>query len=161
MSRLSAQDEARIAASVAYFEADVGPIPPTVAAALPSFVWDKGLMRAHPAPIEHIPICALVGFLKAPVWRRPGCGPFTLAPVEVGADPVRFASQLACAMRADLSYPIEMICLGDGRRLADGYHRLLKATLVGRRTIRARVIPESAIPSILADPRSLPPTRGA
>jgi len=149
-----------LAASYAYFEADVGPIAPEVAAALPCFVWDMDRLRGYPAPVRSLPLTTVRHFLDAPVWRRAGGRPFTLSPTEVVAAPARHRAHHEQAMRADLSFPIDLIDCADGRRLADGYHRLLKATVIGEEEILARLIPEAAIPLVLADLATMPPPRG-
>lgn len=156
----SAEDEERLAASVLHMHEDVGPIPETVAVALPCFAWDMERMRAYPAPVTSVPLHEVSHFLQAPIWRRAGSIPFTLAPVEVARRPQAHAGHYAQAMAADLQFPIDIICRREGWRLADGYHRLLKASILGNETIDVRLIPEHAIPLILADLEGFPPPRG-
>lgn len=156
----SEADRARIAASVRWFLADVGPLPDGLADALPLFVWDEPRLRAAPAPVHAVPLPTLRRFLDAPVWRAPGGRSFSLRPSEVLARPGAYPRSHARALVADLACPIALICGADGWRLADGYHRLLKAALLGLPSVLARLIPESAIPALLADLATLPPPRG-
>jgi hypothetical protein len=157
---VSADVESLISESFAYFEADVGPIRPEVAAALPCFAWDLEKLRGFPAPVESLEVASLSYFLDAPIWRRAGDRPFTLAPAEVAAHPAAHQEHFAQAMETDLSFPIEMIFSREAWRLADGYHRLLKATMLGEAAILARLLPEEAVPLVLADLSALPAPRG-
>ena len=160
----SPAEQARIDASVRYFLADVGPVPPGLATGLPLFVWDTAKMRAYPAPVRPVALGELARFLDVPVWRRAGEAPFTLRPAEVLARPELadslFRRTYRRALAADLACPVDIVCQVDGWRLADGYHRLLAANLLGRSELLARWIPEAAIPAILADLSTLPPPRG-
>ncbi len=162
MSRVtfSPEDQARIEASCAYLQADVGPISDEVAATLPLFVWDTDRLRAYPSPVRRVPVFKLAYFLNAPVWRREGDYPFSLSPAEVAERPGEHAWHYEHTLKVELEYPIEMICYETGWRLADGYHRLLKATIIDAPDILVHEIPERAIPMILADLTALPPPRG-
>lgn len=155
---LEPNDKQRIEASIRYFKASVGPIPPEVAQALPLFVWDADRLHSYPAPVRLTPVVELLHFLDAPVWRRTlSHPPFTLSPWEVASDGSQHKSHYERAMACDLDYSIDIICLSGGWRLADGYHRLLKAKVLDLRAILTHLIPETAIPSILQDEDRLPP----
>lgn len=52
------------------------------------------------------------------------------------------------AQRADTSYPILVVSYPNELWVADGVHRLWRATSEGRRTIRGYVIPRSALDTI-------------
>jgi hypothetical protein len=87
--------------------------------------------------VEEVPLTTLEWALELPVWGWRG-RPFQVTPNQVRADPRRYAVHYARTMWSELDDPI-VLARRNGRWVVlDGYHRLLKAFVEGRRTIRAR-----------------------
>jgi hypothetical protein len=88
-------------------------------------------------PVEEIAIAGLTWLLELPLWGWRG-EPFQVTPNQVAADPQTYAVHYARVMWSDLDDPI-VIAERNGRTvLLDGYHRLLRAMVEGRRTLPAR-----------------------
>lgn len=111
-------------------------MPPTVRRALPAFAWTIERLWALPTPPRDVPIAEVSWLLDLPVWRWRGRR-FQVPPSAVLADPTAFAAHLEKAMATDLSFPIHVIRRNGRLVILDGYHRLLKALLLGQSTIKA------------------------
>ncbi len=96
--------------------------------------WDVDrLIRlsAH-LPVEDVPLEA-VWELDTPYWSFPGDGPTTVREI---------VTHMRLVQDVDTAYPV---ILGADGRVMDGMHRIVRAVLDGRRTIRAvrfDVLPE-------------------
>jgi hypothetical protein len=86
--------------------------------------------------VEEVPVDSLTWLLDLPIWGWRG-EPFQVTPNQVRGDPKTYAVHLARVMWSDLGDPIHLAERNGRWVVLDGYHRLLKAVIEGRSTIRA------------------------
>ncbi|MCX6784215.1 MAG: hypothetical protein NT141_04115 [candidate division WWE3 bacterium] len=111
------------------------------------FHWEESKVWALDLPIEEIPISELEWHFDVPFWFMPG-GYYDLKPRDVINNKILYEKEYERTMNSDLKYPLD-IMLWKGRwLLLDGLHRLVKAYILGRKTIKVRKVPTSAIPLI-------------
>ncbi|WP_114854707.1 hypothetical protein [Brachybacterium sp. YJGR34] len=101
--------------------------------------WDLDRLHALSLPEREVSISTLEWHLYLPFWAAGG-RPFQVSPAEVASEPSVHPEQWARTLAADLRYPLDTY-VGAERRLIilDGVHRLLKALVEGRSTLRLRV----------------------
>jgi len=118
----------------------IGSVAPEVLhEALPLGRWRRELLWRLDLPVRRAAIDDLSWLLDLPVWQGFGRH-FAVSPSEVLAAPHRFARQHARTLAADLDYPIHL-CPWRGRTvILDGFHRLLKAVLIGRDALPAMTL---------------------
>jgi hypothetical protein len=123
-------------------------VPPELRDYVFDFLWDMDRLHALELPVRTLPVSALAVHLTLPYWRL-GDQPFQLTPQDVMNDPARYAEQYRRTWQADLTYPI-VLCDRAGKppMILDGVHRLLKAVLLGQRTIVARMFTLDLVPRI-------------
>ena len=110
-------------------------MPDVVRETLGTQPWEAG-PEAEYGPVEDVPVAELAWLLDLPLWGSGG-RPFQVTPNQVAADRRRFAGHFARVMWADLEDPIRLDERNGRLVVLDGYHRLLKAVVEGRQTIRA------------------------
>lgn len=112
------------------------------------FSWAEPKVWALEAPEEEIPIQELTWHFDIPfLWEKGGA--YNLAPREVMEKPEEHKEEYQRTLRADTTYPID-IMENKGRWLIlDGLHRFMKLSLEGKTSVRVRKIPRSRIPEIL------------
>ncbi|TDD16879.1 hypothetical protein E1218_28885 [Kribbella turkmenica] len=112
------------------------------------FHWDQRLLWALELPVVEQPVAELAWQLELPFWALGG-RPFQVTPLQVAADPGRYAEQYARTMATELRYPLDAVRRPEGHlTILDGVHRLLRAWLDGRESVRVRVLEWEAIDSI-------------
>lgn len=112
------------------------------------FHWDLERLHALSLPERDVATSTLEWHLALPFWAAGG-RPFQVSPAEVAADPGEHPEQWSRAMAADLRYPIDAYFGDDGRlTILDGVHRLLKAVVEGRSTLRVRLLDADAFDAI-------------
>jgi hypothetical protein len=111
--------------------------------------WSHTKLWALDLPVREMPVSELVWQLSLPWWRDGDCY-FVLRPVDVLAAPQRYPKQHARTLAADLAYPIDITLRHGHWFVLDGVHRLLKAVLVGRRTISIRQLDAADLDRIAA-----------
>lgn len=121
--------------------------PEIVRQTLPMVPWDIYKLWALDLPIRRLAVEELVWLLDLPVWGKAGVR-FRVSPAQVRADPDKFRKHLRRAMAADLEYPIHLVEHKGRLVILDGYHRLLKAAMQGRREIDAMVLSQQDFDSI-------------
>ena len=88
-------------------------------------------------PIQTVAVDDLAWLLELPLWGWRG-EPFKVTPNQVAADPQTYAVHYARVMWSDVDDPI-IVAERNGRTVVlDGYHRLLRAVIEGRKTVPAR-----------------------
>jgi hypothetical protein len=118
----------------------LGELPAELHGVILEFHWDATLLHALELPVTQLRVDEFAWHLRLPFWAYGG-KPFRVSPLEVAADPVRYAEQHARTMAADLRYPLDAVRRPDGRlTILDGVHRLLRAHLCGLQSIRVRVL---------------------
>lgn len=105
-------------------------------------VWDLNV------PTEEMNINELTWHFDIPfLWEE---GVYNLKPQDVINDPENHKEEYERTMKADLSYPID-IMENKGRWLIlDGLHRLMKASILKMNKVQVRKISREYIPNILS-----------
>jgi hypothetical protein len=128
-------------------------LPPELRSYQLELAWSRETLWALDLPVEEMPVPELVWQLSLPWWRD-GERYFVLRPTDVLEAPERYPEQHARTLAADLACPID-ITLRQGRWFVlDGVHRLLKAVLVGARTISVRKLNAADLDRIAASERA-------
>ena len=108
------------------------------------FSWSDNKVWALDYPVEEILLSDLAWHFEIPFWDFLD-GNYNLSPNQVISDPVKFEVEYNRTMKADLSYPID-IMENKGRWLIlDGLHRLVKAKILGQDKVSVRKIPRTDI----------------
>lgn len=112
------------------------------------FSWSEPKVWALEVPEESMPIQELVWHFDIPfLWEKGGV--YNLKPREVLDHPDQHPEEYQRTMRADTTFPID-IMENKGRWLIlDGLHRLMKLSQEAAASVRVRKIPHSRIPDIL------------
>lgn len=111
------------------------------------FSWSEEKVWALDEPIRSMPIAELSWHFDIPFLNE-GDDVYNLSPREVIEHPEAHATEYERTMRADLTYPID-IMQNKGRWLIlDGLHRLMRADVEGAAEVRVRIIPRERIPEI-------------
>jgi hypothetical protein len=132
---------------VAFFAA----IPDALVPYMAPFCWHMDKLWALELPVVDLAMIDLRELLNVPYWRAgANSSLFQHSARDVLSDPATHANHWARTMATDLAYPI-MLYQENGRRILDGYHRLLKAESMGVSTLATRVVPEELVPTILIE----------
>lgn len=111
------------------------------------FNWDVKKVWALHVPVVEMDMDELTWHFDIPFLRHKD-GVYNLTSREVIEHPTKYAEEYARTLKADLSYPID-IMENKGRWLIlDGLHRLMKAYIQGQKVVCVRKIPRDKIPSI-------------
>lgn len=124
-----------------------GDVPDVLRGILLDRPWDLGSLQALELPMGSVDVALLTWQLDLPWWRV-GDAWFVVTPNQVRAEPRRYAAQWARTMETDLDAPIHVRRTGRGPVILDGVHRLLKASVEGRKTLPARWVRGSDLPLI-------------
>lgn len=111
------------------------------------FWWDTQKLWAFYAPVIDVEIEKLEWLFELPFWDNNG-KQTTLKPIDVKMHPEIFKEQYIRTMNTDLNYPINIIYLKNRWVVMDGLHRLLKCSILGDKTIKAKVFQPEDIPFI-------------
>lgn len=111
------------------------------------FWWDVERLRALPLPVSSIDAAGLGWHLSWRAWSV-GNEPFAVTPLEVAKDPVRHRYHHRRTVEADLSFPLDVVPWDGCIVIMDGLHRLLKAALLGRRSVHVRTVEATDLPRI-------------
>ena len=112
------------------------------------FHWDLDRLHALQLPERELSLEELRWLLELPFWAVDG-RPFRVTPASVAANPESHRDQWLRTMASDLRFPLDCY-LGPGGRVTvlDGVHRLLKASVLGCRTVRVRIVSEADFDAI-------------
>ncbi len=111
-------------------------MPAALRVAFPTFDWSVEQLWALQLPVETMPIEAFGWLLDLPLWRWRGKR-FQVSVRDVITHPGTYEPHVRKAMATDLSYPICVTTHLERVVILDGYHRLLKAILLGRTSLDA------------------------
>ncbi|MGP5307090.1 hypothetical protein [Brachybacterium alimentarium] len=104
------------------------------------FHWDLERLHALSLPEREVSTSTLEWHLHLPFWAAGG-RPFQVSPADVASEPSAHPEQWTRTLAADLRYPLDAYVGAEGRLIIlDGVHRLLKALVEGRSTLRVRVL---------------------
>lgn len=112
------------------------------------FSWDEKKVWALKYPVEKMDIEQLTWHFTIPFHWHDG-GVYNLSSAEILAHPEQYPEEYARTMHADLRFPIDIMWNKGRWLILDGLHRLMKAKVLGMKTVSVRKIPRSAIPKIL------------
>ncbi len=115
------------------------------------FSWDEKKVWALPLPVDNIEIDDLTWHLLIPfIWSKPN-GYYDIKPIEVIEHPTEHPEEYERVKKADASYPIDIMFWKGRWVILDGLHRLMKQYMEGRKVVRVRKVPSSAISIIRID----------
>lgn len=114
------------------------------------FSWDEKKVWKLNVPVSAMVISQLTWHFDVPfLWENGGV--YNLKPKDVITNPAEHEEEYDRTMKADMSYPID-IMENKGRWLIlDGLHRLMQAAILGKTTVRVRIISRDRIQDILKD----------
>lgn len=111
------------------------------------FRWSEEKVWALDAPIEQMDISELEWHFDIPFWSTPG-GYYNLSPNQVLNEPEKYIQEFERTMKADTSYPLDIMFWKGKWLLLDGLHRLVKLKRQKNKTVKVRKIPIELIPVI-------------
>jgi hypothetical protein len=112
------------------------------------FQWSHERLWSLDLPIHEVPAGSLRWLLGLPLWAHQGM-PFTVTPLQVRANPTRYHAQYHRTMTSDLSYPLHVLAShGHIITIIDGYHRLLKADILGIQQVHTKHLPPTRLDAI-------------
>lgn len=111
------------------------------------FDWSEEKVWKLDVPVEEIDTSELEWNIDTPFWWTKG-GYYNLKPREVLENPEKHKERYKKVMNSDLSYPLDIMWWRGKWVFLDGLHRFAKAYVLGHKKVRARKIPQEAIPLI-------------
>ncbi len=111
------------------------------------FKWDERKVWALILPVEKMALSKLVWHFEIPFWNTEQ-GYYDLKPNEVVENPEKYLEEYTRTLNCDLRYPLDIMYWRGKWLLLDGLHRLVKAKILGYRTIKVRKVPGKLIPRI-------------
>ena len=124
-------------------------MPLVIRQVLPVVPWDIGRLHVLELPVRPVPVGELAWLLDLSLWQLNGIR-FQVSAAQVRADPDGFPDHMRRVMAADHAHPIHLVEHGGRLVVLDGYHRLLKAVILGRARIDAMVLSQQHFASICA-----------
>jgi len=118
------------------WEALLASTPQVVRDALPDAPWELDRLRALRLPTEMVAVADLLWLLDLPVWGVSGRR-FQITPNDVRATPTKYAEHWRRIVGADLSDPIHLALHRGKWAILDGFHRVVRADMLGVRTLPA------------------------
>lgn len=112
------------------------------------FEWSRERLWELDLPVQWVAMSELRWLLSLPVWAFEGV-PFVVSPRHVRADPDRYSVQYGRTMAADLAFPLHVLARRERvATVLDGFHRLLKAELLGMDEVAVKKVPEACLDMI-------------
>jgi hypothetical protein len=121
--------------------------PEVVRETLPQVPWRIGRLWRLELPVQRIAVSELTWLFELPLWQLNG-ERFQVTPRQVRDEPERFPDHLQRVMASDLRFPIHLVAHNGRLVVLDGFHRLLKASIQGRREIDAMVLSQVDLKSV-------------
>ena len=113
-----------------------------------SIDWDVETIWHLDLPVRVFPIIHLLWHMHVPVWPDMLGHSYRITPIEVMNDPVVNHREYRRVMLADTSHPLDVFRNRNRIMILDGIHRLARLQQIGRRHVRARMIPDDMVRSI-------------
>lgn len=126
------------------------PLPAIIRRVGFNFSWSEEKVWSLNVPVEEISISELEWHFDIPFWSTPG-GYYNLKPNDVLKDRTKYWDEFERTMKADVSYPLDIIFWKNRWVLLDGLHRLLKLKVTGINMAKVRKIDKKFIPAISKD----------
>lgn len=116
-------------------------LPDVLRGVILDYLWDHAKLHALTGLREEaVPLGDLAWHLDLPFWADAG-KPFKVCPSEVASNRGKHPVQWDRTMAADLRFPLHGHTDPAGKIvILDGIHRLLKASVLGRRTVNVRIL---------------------
>jgi uncharacterized ParB-like nuclease family protein len=111
------------------------------------FLWDERKVWALDLPVEEMDINELAWHFDIP-FHWDGGKIYNLTSREIIKNPEKYKDEYERTMNADLLYPIDIMENKGRWVILDGLHRLMKASILGQKTVRVRKVPRELIPLI-------------
>lgn len=111
------------------------------------FNWAEKKVWQLDVPVEGMNISELEWHFDIPFWHSPG-GYYNLAPREVIDKPEKHRARYERIMNTNLYYPLDIMFWKNRWLMLDGLHRLAKAKVLGRASVKVRKIPPEYISQI-------------
>ncbi len=109
------------------------------------FEKDDAKIQALDLPVEEMDINELLWHFDYPFWEKEGTDEWNLTAWELIKNPEKEPTHYKRVQNVDLSYPLQIMRHNGRWLLLDGLHRLVKAYLEGKKTVKVRKVPYSAI----------------
>ena len=122
-------------------------VPPVLREVVLDFWWDSALLWALDVAVVDVPLVELEWQLRLPWWAFEG-RPFVVTPEQVARDPATFRNQYVRTQATDLRFPLHVLRRRQKLTVLDGMHRLLKAHLEGRDTVKVKKVPPNVLDDI-------------
>lgn len=111
------------------------------------FHWSEEKVWKLNVSVEEMPISELEWHFDVPFWFTEN-GYYDLKPREVIENPEKWKEEYDRTMNSNLDYPLDIMHWKNRWLLLDGLHRLVKAKILGLKSVKVRKIPKEAIPLI-------------
>lgn len=121
--------------------------PEVIRETLPAVPWSLRRLWLLDLPVRPVLVEELARLFDLPLWQMNGTR-FQVSPRQVRDDPAGFPDHLKRVMASDLRYPIHLVEYKGRLVVLDGFHRLLKAAIEGRREIDAMVLSQQDLEAI-------------
>lgn len=108
------------------------------------FSWSEEKVWALDLPIEEMMIDELEWHFAIPFWWTNG-QKYNFEPRWVIENPDKYPERYKRIMAADSTYPLDIMHRRGRWLLLDGLHRLVKAKLLGKTTVKVRKVPVEMI----------------
>jgi len=112
------------------------------------FSWSEKKVWALDVPVEKMDIKQLEFHFQIPFWNTKN-GYYDLTPNDVIKFPEKYQEEYDRIMKADLTYPIDIMKNKGHWLILDGLHRLAKAKILSRSEVKVRKVPHTEIPNIV------------
>lgn len=139
MSRSSCQKLPASPELCAEWERLLAIMPEAARVAITPELWNQEWLHALELPVREMAISDLSWLFDVPLWAVDE-KPFQVTPNQVRTHPRKFAAQYKRTIASDLVWPIHVMRFRGRWIVLDGVHRLLKADLSGKQSVRVMVL---------------------
>jgi hypothetical protein len=126
-------------------------IPAPLRGWLLEVAWDDRRLGTLDAPVIDLAVASLRWQLDLPWWRLGEDGWFQVSPAMYLADPDCYPEHERRVAGVDPDDPIHVVRRRGRWLILDGFHRLVRAHVEGRASIRAHWLSPADVHSVLVD----------
>lgn len=124
------------------------PRPKSIQSVDISFKKDDKKIQELDLPVEEIDIDKLLWHFDYPFWEKEGTNDWNLTAWELIKNPEGEPTHYKRVRDVNLLFPLQIMWYKNRWLLLDGLHRLVKAYVQGKKKVKVRIVPESAISQI-------------